>query len=101
MYFIEVLHRQNRRQAVGNKGVVADFRVATEGDGVQDYVNQVGVNPWQIRKDFSYLGMPGVGYNIKKLIKQISKILKLDVGHKAALVGIGNFGSAVLTHRGF
>ncbi len=47
----------------------------------------LGVNPWQIRKDFSYFGdfgTPGVGYNIKTLTKQIKKILKLNVVHKAA-----------------
>ncbi len=70
----------------------------------QDLADYLGVNSWQIRKDFSYFGSfgtPGVGYNIKKLIKQISKILRLDVGHKAALVGVGNLGSAVLAYRGF
>lgn len=66
--------------------------------------NLVGVNPWQIRKDFSYfgeLGTRGVGYNIEKLAKQIKKILKLDVVQKAALVGAGNLGSAVLAYPGF
>jgi len=64
----------------------------------------LGINPWQIRKDFSYFGgfgTPGVGYNTEKLIKQINKILKLDVAHKAALVGVGNLGSAVLAYPGF
>jgi len=64
----------------------------------------LGVNHWQIRKDFSYFGSfgkPGTGYNIERLIKQIRKILKLNVVRKAALVGVGNLGSAVLTHPGF
>jgi redox-sensing transcriptional repressor len=64
----------------------------------------LGVNPWQIRKDFSYFGgfgTRGVGYNIEKLTKQITKILKLDVVRKAALVGAGNLGSVVLTYPGF
>jgi len=66
--------------------------------------NLVGVNPWQIRKDFSYFGefgTRGVGYNIEKLAKQIKKILKLDVVQKAALVGAGNIGTAVLAYPGF
>lgn len=66
--------------------------------------NLVGVNPWQIRKDFSYfgeLGTRGVGYNIEKLAKQIKKILKLDLVQKAALVGAGNLGSAILAYPGF
>ncbi len=66
-----------------------------------DFVN---VNPWQIRKDFSCFGdfgTRGVGYNIDKLAKHIKKILKLDVVNKAALVGVGNLGSAVLAYPGF
>ena len=64
----------------------------------------IGVNHWQIRKDFSYFGdfgTPGVGYNIEKLTKQIKKILKLNVVNKAALVGVGNIGSAILAYPGF
>jgi redox-sensing transcriptional repressor len=64
----------------------------------------VGVNPWQVRKDFSYFGYfgtRGVGYNAEKLARQIRKILKLDVAQKAALVGVGNLGSAVLEYPGF
>lgn len=64
----------------------------------------IGVNPWQIRKDFSYFGgfgKRGVGYDIGTLTKEIKKILKLDVIHKAALVGVGNLGLAVLAYPGF
>jgi redox-sensing transcriptional repressor len=64
----------------------------------------LGVNSWQIRKDFSYFGgfgTPGVGYKTEKVAKQISKILKLDVVQKVALVGVGNIGSAVLAYPGF
>jgi redox-sensing transcriptional repressor len=70
----------------------------------KDLADLIGVNPWQIRKDFSYFGdfgTRGVGYSVQKLAKQIKTILKLDVVHKAALVGVGNIGSAVLTHPGF
>jgi len=62
------------------------------------------VNSWQVRKDFSYFGSfgtPGVGYDVKKLVKQISKILKLNVVQKVALVGLGNLGSAILAYGGF
>jgi redox-sensing transcriptional repressor len=64
----------------------------------------LSVNHWQIRKDLSYFGgfgTPGTGYDIEKLIRQIRKILKLNVVHKAALVGVGNLGSAVLRYPGF
>ncbi|MHC4758202.1 MAG: redox-sensing transcriptional repressor Rex [Planctomycetota bacterium] len=64
----------------------------------------LGINHWQIRKDFSYFGdfgTPGVGYKLEKLKKQIKKIIKLDSTHKTALVGVGNLGSAVLEYPGF
>lgn len=64
----------------------------------------LGVCPWQIRKDFSYFGdfgTPGIGYNIEKLIKQINKILKLNVNHTAVLIGAGNLGTAILAYPGF
>lgn len=64
----------------------------------------LGINAWQIRKDFSYFGdfgTRGVGYEIKTLTSQIKKILRLDIGRKIAVVGIGNLGSAVLAYRGF
>jgi len=79
---------EQEQQTVSSRGL-ADFLIA---------------NPWQIRKDFSYFGgfgTPGVGYNIEKLIKQINRILKLDAVHKAALVGVGNLGSAILAYPGF
>jgi len=69
----------------------------------KDLADFLGVNPSQIRKDFSYFGdfgTPGVGYKTETLIKQIKKILKLDVVHKTALVGVGNLGSAVLAYPG-
>lgn len=64
----------------------------------------LGINPWQIRKDFSYFGdfgTPGVGYDTSKLQKKISKILRLDNSHKAVLVGVGNLGSAVMAYEEF
>jgi len=63
----------------------------------------VGVNSWQIRKDFSYFGgfgKRGVGYAIETLTVEIKKILRLDVVNKAALVGVGNLGRAVLAFPG-
>ncbi|MHC5060770.1 MAG: redox-sensing transcriptional repressor Rex [Planctomycetota bacterium] len=62
------------------------------------------VNSPQIRKDLSYFGAfgtPGVGYDTQKLAKQIRDILKLKKTNKAALIGIGNLGSALLKSPGF
>jgi len=70
----------------------------------RDLAEFIGTYPWQIRKDFSYFGdfgVRGVGYDIEKLAKEIKRILKLDVIQKAALVGVGNLGSAVLAYPGF
>jgi redox-sensing transcriptional repressor len=64
----------------------------------------VGVYPWQIRKDFSYFGdfgTRGVGYDVEKLAKEIKRILKLNVDQRAALVGVGNLGMAILAFPGF
>ena len=70
----------------------------------QQFADFIGANPWQIRKDFSYFGSfgtRGVGYDIEQLIKQLKKVLRLDMSHRAALVGVGNLGTALLTYSGF
>ncbi len=64
----------------------------------------VGVYSCQIRKDFSYFGdfgTRGVGYDVRKLTKEIKRILKLNIGQKAALVDVGNLGMAILSFPGF
>jgi redox-sensing transcriptional repressor len=69
-----------------------------------DLAEFLGVNDWQVRKDFSFFGdfgVPGVGYDVKRLQKEINKILRLERGHNAALVGVGNLGTAVLMYQGF
>ncbi len=70
----------------------------------KDLAGSVGVNPWQIRKDFSYFGQfgaPGVGYDVAALSGHIKKILRLDNDREVALVGVGNLGKAVLAYSGF
>ncbi len=70
----------------------------------QSLADFVGVQSWQIRMDFSYFGdfgTPGVGYNIGRLAREIQKILRLDVIKKAALIGVGDLGSALLAYPGF
>ena len=64
----------------------------------------VGVHSWQIRKDFSYFGefgVRGVGYEVDKLVNEIKGILRLNVVQKAALVGAGHLGTAILSYPGF
>ena len=70
----------------------------------KDLADQIGVHSWQVRKDFSFFGefgTPGVGYNVLALGKEIKKILRLSEVRKAALIGVGNLGSAVLAYPGF
>jgi redox-sensing transcriptional repressor len=70
----------------------------------QNLADFMGVQSCQIRKDFSYFGdfgVRGVGYDIKGLTLQIEKILKLNISRKAALVGVGNLGKAILAYPGF
>lgn len=70
----------------------------------KELASLLGVTPWQIRKDLSYFGgfgIRGVGYNVENLISRIREILRLDVVRKAALVGVGNLGSAILAFPGF
>ena len=93
-----------RRLPIYLRGLLFSSEQGQESISSRNLADLLGVNPWQIRKDFSYFGdfgTPGVGYNVEKLTKQIKKILKLDVGHKAALVGVGNLGSAILAYPGF
>ena len=93
-----------RRLPIYLRGLLLSSEQGQQSISSRNLADFVGVNPWQIRKDFSYFGdfgTRGVGYKIEKLIKQIKKILKLDVIHKAALVGVGNLSSAVLAYPGF
>lgn len=62
------------------------------------------LKPSMIRKDLSYFGefgTRGIGYNVQELIGVIRGILHLDTRIKAALVGVGNIGRAMLAYRGF
>ena len=62
------------------------------------------INPSQVRKDFSYFGYfgkRGKGYDVDKLIKQTRNVLKLKNGHKAAVIGAGNLGTALMRYDGF
>lgn len=93
-----------RRLPIYLRGLLFSSKQGQQSISSRNLADLLGVNPWQIRKDFSYFGdfgTPGVGYNVEKLAKQINKILKLDVVHKVALVGVGNLGLVVLAYPGF
>jgi len=93
-----------RRLPIYLRGLLFSAEQGRQSISSRDLADFVGVNSWQIRKDFSYFGgfgTPGMGYDVDRLIKKIRKILKLNLVHKAALVGVGNLGSAVLAYPGF
>ena len=104
MRYHKIADETVRRLPIYLRGLMFLSEQGQQSVSSRNLADFLGVNPWQIRKDFSYFGdfgTPGVGYNIKKLIKQINRILKLNIVHKAALVGVGNLGSAVLAYSGF
>ncbi len=64
----------------------------------------MGVTASQIRQDlncFGGFGQQGYGYNVKSLKTEIAKILGLDRGHTAVLVGAGNMGRTFVTNTKF
>jgi redox-sensing transcriptional repressor len=104
MRFRRIPNETVRRLPVYLRGAIHLSQAGLENVSSNELASLLGVNPWQIRKDFSYFGdfgTPGVGYNLRSLVGHINKILRLDVGHKAALVGVGNLGSALLAFPGF
>jgi len=93
-----------RRLPVYLRGAIYLSQQGLESVSSRHLADLLGVKPWQIRKDFSYFGdfgTPGVGYDVASLIKHINKILRLDAGQKAVLVGVGNLGAALLAFPGF
>src|SRR3990172_1707969 len=70
----------------------------------QDLGISLGVTPAQIRKDLSYFGRfgkQGRGYNVRKLLDELHRILGLDRQWRMALVGVGKLGRAILGYEGF
>jgi redox-sensing transcriptional repressor len=93
-----------RRLPVYLRGVLHLGRAGVARASSRELADLLGIEPWQIRKDLSYFGSfgkPGVGYDLGTLARRINQVLRLDTGHQAALVGVGNLGSALLAYPGF
>ena len=63
--------------------------------------NRAGGNAAQVRYDLmatGYCGSPNSGYDVKKLAKSIDDFLDTPEGTRAALVGVGNLGRALLAY---
>ena len=62
------------------------------------------VNASQVRKDLAYFGefgVRGVGYNVVSLIASLKTSLGVDREWRAALIGVGNLGRALLHYGEF
>jgi len=62
------------------------------------------LTPAQIRKDLSYFGRfgkQGKGYNVKRLLHELKRILGLDREWGMAVVGVGKLGRALLGYGAF
>jgi redox-sensing transcriptional repressor len=75
----------------------------------QELAAAAGVNAAQVRKDFSYLvpyrlgyfGTPGVGYEVRRLLYQLTSFVGITRERSVVLVGYGSLGSALSRYRGF
>lgn len=70
----------------------------------QQLAKQFKLNSAQIRKDLGYFGefgVRGVGYYVKELQANITKILGLDRPHRVGIVGAGRLGTALANYKGF
>jgi redox-sensing transcriptional repressor len=70
----------------------------------RDLADMIGLNAAQIRKDFSYFGefgTRGVGYEVARLVDEISHSLGLDRTWNVVIVGAGLLGTALARYRGF
>ena len=82
---------------------------AMHKDGVQVISSEplsraCDVNASQVRKDLAYFGefgVRGVGYYVSYLLEAIKVCLHANREWRAALVGVGNLGRALLNHREF
>ena len=81
------------------RGVLQLAEQGVENISSRRFAEQIGVHPWQIRKDLSYFGefgKPGVGYRLESLARHIKRILKLHVNPSLGMF-IGNVISVALT----
>ncbi len=70
----------------------------------QELGARLQLTPAQIRKDLSYFGRfgkQGKGYNVKRLLQELKKILGLDREWGMAVVGVGKLGRALLGYGAF
>jgi redox-sensing transcriptional repressor len=70
----------------------------------KDLAQMIDLNAAQIRKDFSYFGefgTRGVGYEVGRLVDEITRCLGLHHTWNVVIVGAGLLGTALARYRGF
>jgi redox-sensing transcriptional repressor len=66
-----------------------------------ELARRAGATAAQVRRDLmgvGYDGSPNRGYDVQKLLESLREFLDEPGGQKAALLGIGNLGRALLSH---
>ncbi|WP_066638170.1 redox-sensing transcriptional repressor Rex [Serinicoccus hydrothermalis] len=69
----------------------------------EEIASLAGVRSAQVRKDLSHLGsygVRGVGYDVARLVDQISAELGLSQDWPVVIVGMGNLGRALASYEG-
>jgi redox-sensing transcriptional repressor len=70
----------------------------------QEIAELVDGSSAQVRKDLAYFGefgVRGVGYDVRLLSRNLMKILGLEKGRTAVIVGAGRLGKALTLYNGF
>ncbi len=65
---------------------------------------ELELEPIQVRKDLAVTGIvgkPRIGFPVEELIKSIYSFLEWHKDHRAAIVGAGNLGTALMGYREF
>jgi len=85
--------------------ILADLeRSKVEKVSSSELARLLDLNSAQVRKDLAYFGqfgVPGFGYPVMDLRRNIKRILGTDREIRVALVGVGHLGTALLSYGGF
>lgn len=69
-----------------------------------ELARRLGLKSAQVRKDlalFGQFGVPGFGYYVNDLHRELRRILGKDREMRVVLIGVGNLGSALMSYGGF
>jgi len=92
------------RLALYNRYISSLGKAKSEYISSQELGDITGHSAAQVRKDLTYygsLGEAGKGYEIRKLEMLLTKIFGKEKCRNVVLVGVGNLGLALISHKGF